>query len=486
MNTSLAQEFECEAIIPHHKWWQSALMVFAVLCFCTLIGSYVANFLDHENVIMIYLLGVVWIASQCGFRAALASCLLSIASYDWFILPPSFSILPSDPQQMFTFAIMAVVAVVLARLTDSLRMHAKLRGQQAELLDLTNDAVFVWSLTDFKIAYWNTGAEKMFGITRDQVLGRNVKDLLRGSRAPESFLQQLLEQGQWNGEVTYQHTDGTPMVVASRLMIKRGEDKSPIAVVEFCTDISERKVAETRIREFYSIVSHELRTPLTSVFGSLRLLESGTVQLGTGTSEELINISRIEIQKVIGLVNDILDLQKMESGMLEIHVNPMSSEELLRNTCKGMQVLADQSSVELIRKPADDVVFNADYNRILQVMTNLTANAIKFTPSGGTVTIQAQMQNPEKIRFSVEDTGCGIDEKQFPKLFKKFQQLDSSDSRQFGGTGLGLVISKSLVEQHGGAIGVDSIVGQGTTFWFDLPIAGDVKVATADAPIDRL
>ncbi|HEY9679915.1 MAG TPA: ATP-binding protein [Drouetiella sp.] len=474
MSQPVKQTFEPATDATHHEWWRSAVIMFTSLGLCTFISFFVASYLDHENVIMIYLLGIVWVASQCRFRDALISCLLSVVTYDWFIVPPRYKFLPSDPQEAFTFAIMLVVAVVLARMTDRMRVQARLRGEQAELLDITNDAIFVWSLTDAKLEYWNSGAERMFGFTKAQALEHSVIELLHGEsvESRDSIHDKLLKSDQWSGEVTYKHADGTPIVVASRLMVKRDKTGTPQVVVEFATDIRERKFAETRIREFYSVISHELRTPLTSVYGSLKLMDSSIVPMDSDTSRELVKISALETKKVIGLVNDILDLQKIEAGMLEVVMKPIQTNALAQDTIKSLQVLADEASVKLVHvQNSIDFTVDADRTRILQVLMNLISNAIKFTPPEGSVTLSIDSQTNGYVRFSVTDTGCGIDEKLFPKLFQKFQQLDSSDSRQYGGTGLGLAISKSLVERHKGNIGVSSVVGEGTTFWFELPLS---------------
>ena len=235
-------------------------------------------------------------------------------------------------------------------------------------------------------------------------------------------------------------------------------------------DISERKEAERRVSEFYSIVSHELRTPLTSIRGSLGLIEGGmTGDLPTETLE-LVNIARESCDRLIRLINDILDLKKLEAGKFEFHKMEITPSELLGMSVAFTEGMAKDRGIRLELGWTTEQPIVADTDRLNQVLVNLISNAIKFSPKNGVVELSATIAE-NAVRFVVRDQGRGISKDQQHKLFCKFQQVDSSDKREQEGTGLGLAISKAIVEQHGGKIGVESDIDRGASFWFTVPVS---------------
>ncbi|MBX9691280.1 MAG: response regulator, partial [Cyanobacteria bacterium] len=234
-------------------------------------------------------------------------------------------------------------------------------------------------------------------------------------------------------------------------------------------DMSEKREAEQRVSEFYSTVSHELRTPLTSIRGSLGLIEGGL----TGTLSEktlrLIKIARTESDRLIRLINDILDLRKIEAGMLELKKTTIESQLLVQRTIDGIRGMAESNGISLAAELNTAGPVFCDEDRVIQVLTNLASNAIKFSDHGGDVILRLDPGSGNTFRFSIIDHGMGIPKEQMHKLFGRFQQIDQSDRRQKEGTGLGLAITKAIVEDHGGQICVESEVGKGSTFWFELP-----------------
>ena len=234
--------------------------------------------------------------------------------------------------------------------------------------------------------------------------------------------------------------------------------------LQILNDITERKRLEN---EFISLVSHELRTPMTSTIGALDLLNSG--QLGT-LSDRGKNILQVAIrnsERLIRLVNDILDLERMKSGKIAIQPDSCNLKSLMVQATETMQAMATKAEVKLIAEPCD-VVLNLDSDRILQTLTNLLSNAIKFTEPGGTVKLQADIAN-NICQITVRDTGRGIPEDKLESIFERFQQVDASDSRSKGGTGLGLAICRHIIKGHQGKIWVKSELGRGSTFYINLP-----------------
>jgi len=220
---------------------------------------------------------------------------------------------------------------------------------------------------------------------------------------------------------------------------------------------------------FLSMVTHELRTPLTVISGTTELFETGIY--GTLTPEQSEQIAQIamQAQRLRQLVNDLLDLSKLESGMMRLHREALDPYSLAAAVCEQLRALTAQSEVALRNQvPHDLPDADCDGQRVEQVLTNLVSNAVKFTPAGGRVTISAEVKG-DRIRFRVADTGCGIPAEAVPRIFDKFFQVQSSTETGRKGTGLGLAIVKHIVEMHGGEVGVESEVGQGSCFYFTLP-----------------
>lgn len=240
-------------------------------------------------------------------------------------------------------------------------------------------------------------------------------------------------------------------------------------------DITSKKEAEKHVHEFYSMVSHELRTPLTSVHASLRIMEGGLAGPLNDKVKRLVTIAREESDRLIRLINDILDIRKLEAGMLELKLEELDVAKIVELSLAEMKGMAESVNISLVSHLGWQGVFTADQDRTIQMLDNLLSNAIKFSPSGGVVKLTVDKLE-DHLRFTVSDNGPGIAEEQKSKLFGKFQQLDSSDSRPKGGSGLGLAVTKAIAEQHGGTVGIDSEFGKGSSFWIELPLAAKVKV----------
>jgi signal transduction histidine kinase len=252
-------------------------------------------------------------------------------------------------------------------------------------------------------------------------------------------------------------------------------------------DISEWKRVDRMKSEFVSTVSHELRTPLTAIRGSLGLLEGGVVGPLTARASDLVRIAVGNTDRLIRLINDMLDLDKMEAGKLELRLASLTPAGIIRAAVDGIHAMAEQYDIQLVEHVTALREVEGDPDRVLQVLTNLLSNAIKFAPAGSTVEIFATDEDADTsadaartmpgasraglpvVRFAVENPGPGIAPAEMDRLFRRFQQLDSSDTRRRGGTGLGLAISKAIVQQHGGTIGAESEPGK-TVFWFELPV----------------
>ena len=211
--------------------------------------------------------------------------------------------------------------------------------------------------------------------------------------------------------------------------------------------VDEAKVKES---EFISIVSHELRTPLASIRGALGLLSSGVLANRPETAQNMLNIASSDTERLVRLVNDILDLERLESSKVTLDRNWYDVLELCQQAIETMQAIAIESQIEILCNIQSQQVF-ADQDRLVQTLVNLLSNAIKFSPPQSQVHLEAE-QIANEIVFRVCDRGRGIPAAQLESIFERFHQVDASDSRQMGGTGLGLAICRSIVQQHGGKI----------------------------------
>ncbi len=323
------------------------------------------------------------------------------------------------------------------------------------------------------IESFNPAAEKIFGYSQKEVLGKNIKMLMPEpyrmehdgylSNYHETGIKKIIGIGQ---ELVAQRKDSStfPMELAiSEIYVN--ENKLFTGIIR---DITERKQIEKMKDEFVSTVSHELRTPLTSIRGSLGLLSRGVAGVLPESAMDMLNIAVNNTERLLFLINDILDIQKIESGQLDFNFEKLDIIEFLNNAVNDNAAYGEQYGVKFIlHSELHDIFVYADKERLMQVMSNLLSNAAKFSPKDSKVDVTVHRIG-EVLRISVTDYGIGIPEEFQPKLFDKFTQSDSSDSRQKGGTGLGLSITKFIVERHDGNISYTTKHGEGTSFYFDL------------------
>lgn len=361
---------------------------------------------------------------------------------------------------------------ILKDMTSKKQAEEKLADFK-KTLDLTMDCVFMFDPVSLKFFYVNKGATEQVGYSNEELMKMSPVDI-----KPDVTMQQfnsMIEpmisghKNIINFETVHQHKDGTriPVEIFLQYINPPGAEPRFVAIVR---DITERKRVDKMKNEFVSTVSHELRTPLTSIRGSLGLISGGAVGEVSEKAQSLLTIANNNTGRLLLLINDILDMEKIESGNMtldfsSIQVNEFLKEAISANLDYGSQL---DVNIKIICHIGNEVEIIADKNRLMQVLNNLLSNAIKFSPSGGIVVVEATTHE-NKIRICVSDKGEGVPEEFQPKLFDKFTQSDSSDTRSVNGTGLGLNIAKAIVEEHGGQIGFDTKPGIGTTFYVDFP-----------------
>ncbi|HWF93766.1 MAG TPA: ATP-binding protein [Xanthobacteraceae bacterium] len=328
-----------------------------------------------------------------------------------------------------------------------------------------------------KIVMVNTEIERLFGYQRDELIGQSVDILtpvrLRGAHARHrSGFTHHPKTRHAASDLFGLHKDGTEFPV--EVGLNPIQTREGLLVLSAVVDISERKRLERLKDEFVSTVSHELRTPLTSISGSLGLLIGGATGKLPDAATRLLTIAQSNSQRLVRLVNDILDTEKMESNRITFHFGPVEARALVEQAIEANRSFAESYGVQVRMDPASlGGEVHVDPDRLVQVATNLLSNAIKFSPPDGEVLVSVQ-QRTHLVRISVRDHGPGIPVDFRAHMFAKFAQADATDARRKGGTGLGLSIVKQIVTRLGGTVDFEDAPGGGTVFHVDL--AGRAQV----------
>ena len=319
----------------------------------------------------------------------------------------------------------------------------------------------------------NHAAELLFGYAAQELIGGHLRKLVLPKYHAEFERQwaELMSTREPMAGVVVRNPrrDGIALVCEWSVTPLVNAEGQLIAVIAQGRDITAQLEAERMKKEFTSTLSHELRTPLTSIIGSLQLINSGVLGEVAGDVGELTGVAERNGQRLLDLINDILDIEKIESGKLTLVPEVIRVDELVRESMVLNKAFGERFKVryeatgELLGREV-----NADRKRLLQVMTNLLSNAAKFSPEGEIVAVTVEDRGPA-VRIGVHDRGSGIPENFRNRIFGRFTQADSGTARQKGGTGLGLAICKRLVEMMQGRIGFEDRSGGGTTFYIELP-----------------
>lgn len=385
-----------------------------------------------------------------------------------FMVSVSFSDVQVGGRRLFT--------ALMHDITESKRISKALRASESQLRQVTDTvpALIAYLDTEQRFRFHNRAYEAAFGLSFEQIDGHPLAEVL-GPQIYET-VREKVEEVLGGKPVRYERTQVTPegerRHFAMQYFPRYGEGAAKDKVIGFFsmgTDITELRRIDRMKTEFVSTVSHELRTPLTSIRGSLGLISGGVAGELPAAVKNLVGIAQSNCERLIRLINDILDSEKIESGKLRLDLQVVDLRQLVQQALVANEGFASQHRVDLVLR-APDVALQArvDADRMTQVLTNLLSNAVKFSPPGSPVEVRLS-RSAQRVRVEVVDVGPGIPEEFHGRIFQKFSQADSSDTRQKGGTGLGLNISRALVEKMDGTIGFSSAEGVGTTFFFEVP-----------------
>ncbi len=326
-----------------------------------------------------------------------------------------------------------------------------------------------------EILLMNPAAEKLLGVRKEEKIGKPVASDLK-----EGYLVSIAQdvKGKEEKEIVLQsHDDQTRKVLKASNAVIESADGKTVGFVSVLSDVTKQKDFDELKSAFVASVSHELRTPLNSIQESLSLLLDQVTGTINAQQEKLVRIASSNIQRLSRLINDLLDLSKMEARKMELARKTFFVDDLVKQNIDTFNAWAKSKQVALECKlHSERIELEADEDRIAQVLTNLTGNALKFSSAGGRITIEAKTIAKEaaagekkNVQISVQDTGPGIAKKDFTRIFEKFVSLHTAQLQGVSSTGLGLSISKEIVEMHGGKIWGESEMGKGSRFIFEIP-----------------
>jgi PAS domain S-box-containing protein len=379
--------------------------------------------------------------------------------------------------------------------TDALEALRHSEARHRAIVSVAFDSIITIDLSG-RVTEFNPTAERTFGYARSEALGRELADLVVPPQHREAHRTGLARyaatgHGPMIGrllELTAMRSDGSEFPI--EFAIQPVQIEGQTSFTAYLRDLTERRRADelrlrslhleaenTQVREasrmkseFLANMSHELRTPLNAIIGFSTILRDAGAEVTPDQRTEFLGHVLTSGRHLLQLINDVLDLSKVEAGKLEFRPEPIEVERIVREVLSVLKEAAASKglSISVDVEPLTDVYLDA--GRLKQVLYNYVSNALKFTPSAGRVAIRARAEGPDAWRLEVEDSGIGIAEKDLPRLFVEFEQMDAGAAKQHAGTGLGLALTKRLVEAQGGHVGARSTLGVGSVFWATLPL----------------
>jgi PAS domain S-box-containing protein len=473
----------------------------AILSFAIALG--LALFMDRFQfrvgfpVFMFAIAITVWYA---GTWPAILELVLITLAFDYYFTEPrySFDVTSAEIPYLVSFILFAVLITWFSGLRkrvehellqsrDELQREVTLRSQQASLLNLTHDSIFVRDMGDV-ITYWNRGAQELYGWTPEQAIGKRSDELLRTvfPKPLNEIHAELLTSGRWEGEVEKTKSDGTSVFVATRWSVQRDENQKPIAILESENDITERKLREDEIRglnrelekrsaelqstnkeleAFAYSISHDLRAPLRHMVGYTELLQKHASSIVDDKGRRYMMMILEAAKRMGNLIDDLLAFSRI--GRAETRETMVSLEQLVKEVQNEVWQETEGRNMCWKIGPLPDLY--GDRSMLKLALVNVISNAVKFTRTRPAPEIEIGYTDKRKdgVVVFIKDNGVGFDMRYVNKLFGVFQRLHRAD--EFEGTGIGLATVQRIVHRHGGQVWAEGQVGAGATFYLSLP-----------------
>lgn len=336
-------------------------------------------------------------------------------------------------------------------------------GRMQGILDSMIEGVIAVD-ADMCILAANPAAEKIFGADLSKAKGRLFLEVIQNTDIIELITEAQRNKSNVSRELNLLFPSQRILQVNASLISQADKVGGCLLVIH---DITEMRKLELVRRDFVANVSHELKTPLTSIKGFIETLLEGALD-DKENSRHFLEIIKSHAERLNSLINDLLDLASIESKQVGLKIEVFALDKLVEEVTRGFKLHLRKKGIEVHNKVLSQVTVTADRDKIEQVLTNLIDNAIKFNREKGNVEISSE-ELGQDIKITVEDSGAGIPPADIPRIFERFYRVDKARSREMGGTGLGLSIVKHIAELHGGSVGVESIEGLGSKFWFTIP-----------------
>jgi PAS domain S-box-containing protein len=458
---------------------------YLVAVFSTLLALVLSLWLDplvSHTVVTFFYLAVAISAWYGGFWPGFTSTAISVLSLHHFLI---------HDRQLFS-----VTAILMSFFADNLRCSRdQLRASRDQVIGLNQQAAVDFETLQVSEWRWRTLFDNVqmsvigigllgqieymnshfLNITGHDPLAIVGRDAVQVLFRPQDEVQirrdfrELIAKGlSYTYECIILTTAGVELSTTWYSTIMRNPAGQIMGIMSIGEDITQRLALEKAKNEFISVVSHELRTPLTGIRGSLGLLAAGIYDNKPEKSRRMIQVASEQTDRLVRLVNDILDLERLDAGQTPLWMEACVVGDLISQSVDTMRSQADQSQITMAVVPDPHLQVWAAPDAIIQTLTNLLSNAIKFSLPGGVVRVMAELVDRQVV-FSIQDQGRGIPADKLEAIFGRFQQVDSSDARQKGGTGLGLAICRQIIQQHHGRLWVKSEIDRGSTFHFTLP-----------------
>ena len=456
----------------------------------------------------LFLVAVTLTVWYAGIGPGILAVVLGSLAFNYYFTEPrhTFYVNRADFPYYVMFVLFALLITWFAAIRrrveqnlresrDDLQREVAIRTQQANLLNLTHDTIFVRDMNDI-ITYWNRGAQELYGWTSEEAIGKRSHDLLKTIfPAPadeqvinrlEAIQAELLRMGRWDGELRHTKADGTEVVVSSRWSLQRDERGSPLAVLETNNDISERKRREDEIRglnqqlarrstelegtnkeleAFAYSISHDLRAPLRHMVGYTELLQKHAAPTMDDKGRRYMMMILEAAKRMGTLIDDLLAFSRI--GRAETRETMVSLDQLVKEV--QSELLHDTEGRNLTWKVGTLPDLYGDRSMLKLALVNLVSNAVKFTRTRPAPEIEIGSSDAKSngVVVFVRDNGVGFDMKYVNKLFGVFQRLHRAD--EFEGTGIGLATVQRIIHRHGGQVWAEGNVGSGATFYLSLP-----------------